>query len=33
MYIESKRPRDAIIKSRILKCQYKIDEVVIIIFL
>ena len=22
----SKRPRDSIIKSRIIKCQYKIDE-------
>lgn len=22
----TKRPRDAVIKSRILKCQYKIDE-------
>lgn len=24
--IGTKRPRDAVIKSRILKCQYKIDE-------
>ncbi len=22
----TKRPRDAVIKSRIIKCQYKIDE-------